>query len=237
MFGSREVKTDSENERHERLMRQRAETLALFASLAKAAAPEIERAQQENLAAAQAEYERDSASYSFSCERRGDFLSVQIARGYDKSVLGETPVSVSTTLNLRGTKQITLSLGYAPDRAGRLPVSFDMTGENGGTLSYGNSSQYSPQPAPKGYVWKAKAPYFYLPGRPHYREDSSDNGNLYFDRDYYDKPMVEAVARAAQDDTIYFSGIGITIFAPAGHGEGAHEKIMTALAQQPEAAR
>lgn len=239
MFKSAVAK-ETEVEKHERLKRERTETIALLNRLADEKRPEVEARQPQLLAMAEAAHNEDVESYSFECSRSGDFLSVTITRGYSTSVLGRKPVAKSTTLNLGATREFVLTEGHAPDREGSFRMECNVVSKKraeGSRVTYYVSSnghdEYAPRAAQEGAEWVCSAPYLsQSQDRPHYRVESKDTyygGHDFYnsDREYY--PKFEGHVRNAKDDTIKFRGICITIHAPAGLGRVVHEKILAAL--------
>jgi hypothetical protein len=227
---------EDKGKEHERLVREREETVQLLKRLADEIRPKIEERQPELLEQAEAAHKEDVESYSFECSRSGDFLSVTITRGYAKSVLGNTLITKSTALNLRATTEFVLTEGHGPDRKGSVSIPCNTWAEKDGAgigTIYGTSSQhdpYSPRVARKGREWRCEMPYFWVPReRSHYSASGKDDEHTYYKRIDSDRPRFEGHVRAAEDDRIEFRGIGITIYAPGGLGRSVHDKILAAL--------
>lgn len=184
------------------------------------------------------EHAADCAAYAFSCERRGNFLTMHMQRGIVKqrNVLGEYAVTEeSTTVNLSNCREIKLVAGHVPDMLGEHRFTFGGAAVNGyGGFGGTGDGQYDPGP---NYYWKVSAPDAYVPERrPLFALDSTAQTNGAWGY-WYGNPgsytiqtIAKSIARLAEDDTIRFEGVNATLFCPATKGAAVRDKILAALA-------
>jgi hypothetical protein len=206
---------------------------ARLEALAVEAEPAALRRAPEILKAAQDDHAADVASYAFDCRRHGDFLSVFIDRlGREGEVSKE-----STTLNLGQTRDIRLREGHGPDNAGTLAYRFSLEREEPepGLLwcSSGAGDYHRVKAPPAGYHYEVTPEY---PGPRYWRHliqfDSNKDGprnDFYDPRDSLVRHRTPNYPRWAADDLIEFSGIGATIYAPAGQGQIVLDRILKVI--------
>jgi hypothetical protein len=197
---------------------------------------------------AKAAHAQDVAAYSFECRRWGDYLTVFVSRlgvrgwrhgeGWSHDIEAN---SYSTSINVRDSRTITLANGRAPDLNGRLGyhVRAEKDGDEASWCSSGGSGEYK---APKGYHWAVhpNLPSLTLRGEM-FRLDERKSDNLsHYNSVYFHNDAGRGLSetpgylRLAEDDRIYFSGVGATIFAPAGKGQEVHDAIMREIARGSE---
>lgn len=181
----------------------------------------------------EAEHARQSAGFSFRCEKFGDFLAVFIGR--DGNVEPSQPKSHAATINLKGTQAFKLEPGYAPDRLGVLTYWhssewLDAAGKvigRGGGLTIPSPTwrntcgpNYEVAPTYRQFM------QVYIPG------SNESYGRMMMGSDYdnrLNRRRTENYPRVAMDDKVVFDGIGTTIYAPAGLGQSVIDAIHTAL--------
>lgn len=232
--------SESEERKTLRWETKKKETHALLERLATELVDEVRAEQPEWLKKYIAEYEHDVANYSFKCKRHGAFLTLFITRSANpKTVNWGKPHEqiLATTINLGGCREIRLTTGHPPDLLGTVGFHYTLkhkndSGETIGGTGYGNYT------APDGARWEVRRPSYWVPhcGRPLVVFDPPVETERYSgmvinvsDDNYKIRTIVDKSARAAQDDTIRFEGVGAILHAPASLGNGVHEKILKAL--------
>jgi len=184
---------------------------------------------------AKALHAQDLAGYSFECRRWGDFLTVFLSRlgqGWE-----DEPVvrSYSTSINIRDSRTITLTKGHAPDLEGALGYSAHLIGDGHSSICGWNWQELEDRKAPDGYRWEVKSwpPRIALHGTM-FDLDARSGRDRHFESISRRLPRTRNYLRPAADDRIHFSGVGATIFAPAGKGQEVHDAIMREIARGSE---
>ena len=219
----------------------------LIYDLAQRAAIDSLAKNRELLVASKEEWEKDSASYSFSAKRFGDFLTVYISRGGEK---------YASALNIGRAQEIRLVEGHVPDSNGELCYQVyqksdeekSQYGSSGFMVmggSYGRRFDSS-EPPEKGYHYAVDAvlptvptshQMIYVtppPPPPSSNGSYMNGGNSNYSSQYYGNyqgPKIDAITRPAQDDTITFVGIATVIYAPAGKGAEVRDTILAEIAR------
>lgn len=196
---------------------------------------------------AKAAHAQDVAAYSFECRRWGDYLTVFVSRlgvrgwrhgeGWSHDIEAN---SYSTSINVRDSRTITLANGRAPDLNGRLGyhVRAEKDDDEASWCISDGDGEYK---APKGYHWAVRpnlpsltlrGEMFQLDAR---QSDERRLQGIHFSggeaRRLRETP---GYLRPAKDDRVYFSGVGATVFAPAGKGQEVHDAIMREIARGSE---
>lgn len=233
--------------------KQRERVKAVIADLAsKKEAGEVFAKEKELKQQFAEEYQKDFDGFAFKCQRWGEFLSLQIKR-VDRYH--------ATAINLPLVKDIQLTEGRAPDNDGVLeyfagPIRNE--DKDGGHTYYNFYSGYESDGKllviKKGWMWKVFPQYPYLPSeRPLFKiqQDAvttyatntstgymicTSNASTSYNhsRPEYSHPVERVTPnfpRAAVDDQIYFSGLGATVYAPAGRGAEVLQCILQEISK------
>lgn len=183
--------------------------------------PHVVAERDEKLAEFKSWHDADKASFHFRCDLHGGFLAIFMTRGpkppsshYGYGYYGEgAPTNkIVTTINLAASRIFSLTLGSEPAMDGTVTFSADHSGavrEVYPSRPYGHRmieiDQLSPQHGHMGYF-------------------------------HHDDPLrgmhVKDCPRAALDDSIYFVGPGVKLFAPATLGQSMYETILAALGSE-----
>ena len=205
------------------------EVMAWLTAAAQSQTVEVLAAQDGLLAQFTEAHELDAASFRFECRRWGDFLSLMVERGGEKTMhaLGV------------GGGSVQLTHGHAPDRQGE--VSFDyrverLDGSHGGRRIVSYGSGYC-----EGLSWPDDGKFLVT---PRYRSPDRPTRGLVLDAkeraDYagigsWDRVSipftVPSGARIAADDVLRFERAGATLYVPAGHGDPVYAAILGELAR------
>lgn len=219
---------------------EKGETHALLERLAHELVDDVRAEQPEWLKKYIEEYERDVANYSFKCKRHGGFLTLFVTRSANPQTLrfGKPHEQIlATTINLGGCREIRLTTGHPPDLLGQVGFYYTLQHKNGGGETIGGT-QFGNYAAHDGARWEVRRPTCWVShyGRPLVAFDPPAENERHSgmvvnvsDDNYKIQTIVDKSARAAQDDTIRFEGVGATLHAPASLGDGVHTKIMKAL--------
>lgn len=217
--------------------RQERENDEAYRRLAREAEPCVLAQADAVLADFQTAHDRDAASYHFECKRFGDFLTVFMTRNRRDPVTGGLrPERFSASINLAGTRKIVMRPGHAPDRNGRVyyrPVI--KTSSEAGCFGWAASS--GGLPLPLGGAEREVRPD--LPWVNDHRDflrerDDGERAVMHlhpqsvgYATDHFPRP--------AEDDAVEFTGVGISVLAPAGLGQAVINKIMAEIAENAPA--
>lgn len=181
-------------------------------------------------------HERDVAGYRFECRRWGDFLSLFIERNGRK--LGPWArewgrQTFATSVNVGATTSIRLAVGHGPDTEGKVGwTAYARADEGGGCVSWDGFNW-----PPKGYHLEVDAELPYIPRLDLFeiRERPAADPTMHCGNTMYVqswttlRETTAPFARPAKDDRILFEGIGATVFAPAGLGQGVLDLILSTI--------
>lgn len=166
----------------------------------------------------QREHLADIASFSFRCERHGDFLAVFMTRGVAKAAEWAPLTKVVKALNLSGVRGITPAFGRQPDMQGTVNFS---------TIPINYSSDCPVLEV--NYSYQGRSYPRYAMVEEGASKTEIHHGSPMFFGGYADPAAglhVNDCPRGAEDDRIHFSGIDVTIYAPAGLGHSVFDQIL-----------
>lgn len=177
-----------------------AEAVSDLEAKACAMVPDIMSKRDEKMAEMRCLHEKDCTNYIFDCKRHGDFLLVTMTRG----------IKFATAINLGGSKTITIEQGRKPDLSGTVHF----------IIAYSDSGgSYVPAPLYPHSGYTGTVLVGPIPDHGMYGKIMHGSQTI--------RPNIPNYATPARDDRIYFSGIDVSIFAPAGLGQSVFDKIMT----------
>lgn len=184
---------------------------------AKAAAmiPEILAGREAKLAEFVRLHETDKRSFAFACKRHGQFLAVFVSRGpaqreYYQTFRDGHPNKSAHAINLLGVQVISLGRGHEPDMLGR-------------------AAFHDPYYSGEGII-RVDYEYSYYPRYPELAFDAAAQQGAMFigggGRSALSNTHVAECPRGAQDDEVYFKGLGLRLKVPAGLGQSVFDAIL-----------
>lgn len=211
---------------------------ALLERLAQEAEVVALNARDQIIAATVAEFETDTAGFSFDCNRWGDSLRVSIARSnnpveprFEHDIV--YPQLLRRLIPMADIRGVQIIDGHGPDTRDYLRYSFWHIAEGGFAASHPGNEM------PTSGAFEA---FPKLPTAPHGRrlfrvqpepQDIADihglgaaswQGLMPYEIDF----MTAEFPRFAKDDEILLDGVG-SLFMPAGQGRSAYERIQASI--------
>lgn len=180
--------------------------------------PQIVAERESKLAEFRREHEADKASFNFRCELHGGFLAVFMTRGPKPTTeyycwLGVKPTNkIVTAINLSTSRIFHLSLGSEPALDGTV------------TFNLARNEVHEVYPAISNKHQMIEID-----------QVTQQHGQVYWgggSADVLSGMHVKDCPRRAADDSVYFVGPGVKLFAPAGLGQSMYDTILSALGSE-----
>jgi hypothetical protein len=184
--------------------------------------PDIIAKQPAELLSFVSQHATDTASYSFSCKRHGDWLAVFLERGSKKE---------AHTINLLSCPSIFVESGREPDMKGR--ISFTATymsnSKQRGVAAYLRPDcGYSPFHVKENEAYP-RTTTIYIQPPPSPSREGIMMARGWAGEDQLRGLHVPDCAQPAQDDMVIFSNIGVALFMPFGVGQTVYQAILEEL--------